>query len=414
MLTDRYIQTLKPKVNTYKKHDLKGLFIVITSAGNKIWRYRYRIYSTDNSETIITENVLCFGKYPKITLKYARYLRDQAEHCLKQGIDPRIHIKDIKRRNSSSHYYITVNEVCDEFFSSFSHDKASSTIEIWERNLRNFKKEFGNTPIVDITKKDIRLLLGDELNMGKIQTAQRILWAIRKIFRWAVAMDYRPDDPTTFLEAIFPKPKPIQHHAAVIEPSEVADLLVKIHSVDSSPSVKYCLMLLPYVPLRSAEIRGAKWDEIDLNNAVWVIPASRSINPLDGGGTKTRRDLAIPLSDQVINLFTELKASTGNCELCFPGRDSNKIISDVALHKVLSKIGFKGRMTLHGFRTIFSTIVNTYKNVWGISSDAIEFQLDHSDRNPVRRAYNRSDYWDERKKLMQLWADYLDNLLKNI
>lgn len=409
MLTDKYIQQLNAGVKIYKKHDSNGLYLYVTPSGTKLWRYRYRNYNSSNSESKITESIICLGKYPEVNIKQARLLRDRAESDLKQGIEPRATLKKANNKCNSQNS-ITVSKVFSEFFSKYSQDKASSTVLIWERNLREFIESVGDRPITEVSKADIRFLLERALNVGKIQTAKRILWAIRKLFRWAVAMGYRNDDPTIFLEVLFPASQPTQHHAAVVDPKEVADLLTKIHGVNSGPSVKYCLMILPYLPLRSIEIRGARWDEINLEQGIWTIPASRSASLLDGGGTKMRRDFQTPLSDQVVRLFTELRQFTGSCALCFPGRDASKIISDVALQKVLNNIGFKGKMTLHGFRTIFSTFVNTYKGEWSISSDAIEFQLEHIDNNKMRRAYNRADYWEERKKLMQVWANYLDSL----
>lgn len=176
--------------------------------------------------------------------------------------------------------------------------------------------------------------------------------------------------------------------------------------------VSYALKILPYLALRSAELRGGRWSEIDLDKALWIVPASRREKAKDGGGMKMRVAHEVPLPTQVVKLFRELHMLTGNGSLCFPGRhSSSQCISDMALLNGIRRMGFgKEEMTIHGFRAMFSTILNEKKLEWGFDADIIEAQLAHKEQNAVRGAYNHASYLDKRREMLQKWADFLDEI----
>ncbi len=173
---------------------------------------------------------------------------------------------------------------------------------------------------------------------------------------------------------------------------------------------------MPYLALRSAELRGGRWSEIDLDKALWVVSAARRENAKDGGGMKMRIAHAVPLPTQAVRLFRELYLLTGTGEQCFPGRHSaSQCISDMALLNGIRRMGFsKEEMTIHGFRAMFSTILNEKKLEWGFDGDIIEAQLAHKEQNTVRDAYNHASYLDKRRELLQRWADYLDELREGV
>ena len=176
--------------------------------------------------------------------------------------------------------------------------------------------------------------------------------------------------------------------------------------------MSYALKILPYLALRSAELRGGRWSEIDLDKAVWIVPASRWEKAKDGGGMKMRIAHEVPLPTQVVGFFRELHMLTGNGKLCFPGRhSSSQCISDMALLNAIRRMGFsKEEMTIHGFRAMLSTILNEKKLEWGFDADIIEAQLAHKEQNAVRGAYNHASYFEQRRAMLQKWADFLDEL----
>lgn len=188
--------------------------------------------------------------------------------------------------------------------------------------------------------------------------------------------------------------------------------MLDIENYSGDISVMFALRLLPYLALRSTELRGARWQEIELEKAIWIIPASRAERPQDGGGMKCRIAHKIPLPTQAINLFRELKEFNQPGELCFPGRQSaSRCISDMTLLSALRRLGYsKEKMCVHGFRGTFSTLLNEKKLEWNFDADVIEKSLAHAGKDTIRASYNHADYFEQRKKLLQKWADYLDSL----
>ena len=207
-----------------------------------------------------------------------------------------------------------------------------------------------------------------------------------------------------------------KHYATITDPAAVGHLLRCIDEYQGGAVVGYALKILPYLALRSAELRGGRWSEIDLDKALWIVPAARRENAKDGGGMKMRIAHAVPLPTQAVRLFRELHLLTGTGEQCFPGRHSaSQCISDMALLNGIRRMGFsKEEMTIHGFRAMFSTILNEKKLEWGFDGDIIEAQLAHKEQNTVRDAYNHASYLDKRRELLQRWADYLDELREGV
>ena len=193
--------------------------------------------------------------------------------------------------------------------------------------------------------------------------------------------------------------RPAQHFAAITEPEKVGHLLRAIDEYQGEPSTCYALRILPYVFIRSSELRGATWDEIDLEKAEWLIPAERM---------KMKRPHIVPLARQVVELFASMRQFSGDRQLVFPGLASaSRPITDVCLLNALRRMGYaRGEMTIHGFRSMASTLLNEQ----GYNRDWIERQLAHCEKNAVRAAYNHAEYLPERRRMMQEWADYLDGL----
>ena len=243
---------------------------------------------------------------------------------------------------------------------------------------------------------------------GCIDTAHRLAQDASAIclFAWGIGYADRniADRIVTTL-----KPIPRKHRASITDPEKVGGLLRRIQGYGGAGlSVKYCLNILPYLPLRSEEIRLAKWEELNLDEAIWNVPGKRNTH---GGGMKMRVGHTLPLSRQVVDLFRELKRlqdMSGGCELCFPSvRSTTRPITAEGLLASLRDMGYsKEEMTIHGFRTMFSTLARENN----FNPDHIEKQLAHKEPNAVVEAYDRSQYFEQRRVLMQAWADYLDGL----
>jgi integrase len=272
-------------------------------------------------------------------------------------------------------------------------------------------RHIGGLPVSKLKPADILAAIRPVEGAGHLETAHKMAQTANQICRFARTCGYAEFNPADGLTGVL-KPSRNKHHAAIIEPLKVGALLRDIDAYGGTPVIRYALKILPYVALRSMELRGARWEELTLEEAVWTVPASRKPDPKDGGGMKMRIAHVVPLSRQVAALFRELYLLTGMGPLCFPSDHSaTRSISDMGLLNALRRMGHaKGEMTIHGFRGMFSTLVNAKKLEWGIDSDTIERQLAHKEGNAVRAAYNHAEYLPERRKLMQKWADYLDEL----
>jgi integrase len=233
---------------------------------------------------------------------------------------------------------------------------------------------------------------------GHIETAHRLAQVAGQICRYAQLTGYTKYDVATRLSEALP-PVQSKHFAAITDPAEIGHLLRAIESYPGDISVGYALRIMPYVFVRSGELRAAEWQEINLEDAEWIIPAGRM---------KMRRPHVVPLARQVVKLFAELKVVTGAGRYIFPSPFSaGRCISDVGLLNGLRRMGYsKGQMTIHGFRTMASTLLNEQK----YRPDVIEAQLAHGDKDLIRAAYNRAEYLSERRQMMNEWASYLDGL----
>ncbi len=256
----------------------------------------------------------------------------------------------------------------------------------------------GNRPLASLEASDYLAAIQKAEQRGAIDTAHRLAQLCGQVTRYArIAGIVKHDAAAGLSEALAPY-KP-QHHAAITSPDELGHLLRAIDDYPGEPAVCHALRILPHVFTRSGELRGARWEEIDLDAAEWVIPAGRM---------KMRRPHVVPLSWQVVKLFQSMRAYSGNGALVFPGSASaSRCISDVGLLNALRRMGYgRGQVTVHGFRTTASTLLNEQ----GYNRDWIEAQLAHAERNAIRDAYNRAEYLPERRRMMQAWSDFLDAL----
>ena len=388
-LSDVSIKNAKPSEKSIKMSDGGGLYLEITPKGGKYWRQKYRFQGK--------EKRLAHGVYPDVSLKMARDRRDAARRLLAEGIDPGQHKKAKKEEDQ---------EINSNTFEGIAREWHAKQSNIWsERHLEQLMKRLernifpwlGNRPITQITAKDVLSVLRRIENNGKLHTAHRALSCCSQIFRYAVAIGKAPIDPCRDLRGALP-PEKVEHRAAITDPIKVGELLRAIDGYEGSIIVKCAMKLAPLTFVRPGELRQAKWEDIDLEQAEWRFTI-----------TKTNTPHIVPLSSQAIEILNEIKPVTGKGIYVFPSqRTAKRPMSDNAVLVAMRTMGIpKEVMSGHGFRAMARTLLD---EVLGFRPDFIEHQLAHAVRDPNGRAYNRTSHLEERKKMMQVWADYLDKL----
>ena len=404
-LTDTAIKALKPKDKPYKEFDGGGLYLEVAPKGGKWWRLKYRFGGK--------EKRISLGTYPTIGLKDARQRRDEAKELLAKDIDPGEQKKAAKAEAAAiaKDTALTFKAVADEWLQVKKDAYAASHIKSKQWIIKLLCAHLGNKPISQIVPADILTAIRPIEAAGHNVTAHKMAETAGQISRFARTCGHIIFNPADGLKEAL-KPVQTRHYATLTDPAKVGHLLRCIDEYRGGFSVMYALKILPYLVLRSMELRGALWSEIDLDNATWIVPASRRGKLKDGGGMKMRIAHEVPLPVQVVKLFRELRTVTDNENLCFPGRHSaSQCISDMALLNAIRRMGFsKEEMTIHGFRAMFSTILNERKLAWGFDGDVIEAALAHKEQNAIRGAYNRASYLKQRRNMLQKWADYLDGL----
>ena len=392
-LTDTAIKNAKPRSKAYKLSDGGGLYLEVSPAGGKLWRLKYRFQGK--------EKRLAIGVYPSIGLKEARARRDEAKERLADDIDPSAAKKEARKiaaaleREEAATFEAVGREWYAKKTIALSPGHQKALLSRLENQLFPY---IGGIPLSRLEPADILSAVRHAEKRGFIEAARRLAQLAGQVCRYARLVGYAKYDVAAGLVEALP-PVQTEHHAAITNPIEVGCLLRSIDEYKGDVSISYALRILPYVFVRSREIRGAEWVEFDLAAAEWVIPGVRM---------KMKRPHVVPLARQVVGLFTALREYSGAGQLVFPSPFSaTRCISDMGLLNALRRMGYsKGEMTIHGFRSMASTLLNEQ----GYRPDVIEAQLAHGEKNAIRGAYNRAEYLPERRAMMQTWADYLDAL----
>ncbi len=398
-LTDTAIRNAKPGINsagevttkTYKMSDTAGLYLEVSPKGGKWWRLKYRYMGK--------EKRLSLGVYPDVSLKDARQRRDDARKLLANGIDPsenRKAVKTSKAEQAESSFEVVAREWFANQSSAWSASHADTIIRRLERDIFPW---LGRRPIAEIEPPELLAVLRRIEARGTIGTAHRALQNCGRAFAYAIATGRAQRNPAADLKGVL-KAQRYEHFAAITNPKRVGELLRAIDGYQGQFVTRCALQLAPLFFLRPGELRKAEWVEFDLDKAEWNIPSERM---------KMRQPHLVPLCTQAVAILRDLHPLTGRGQYVFPGaRSIKRPMSDNAILAALRRMGFsKDEMTGHGFRAMARTIMD---EELGVRPDFVEHQLAHAVRDPNGRAYNRTAHLEARRKMMQMWADYLDKL----
>lgn len=381
----------KPKDKPYKLADEKGLYLQVMPNGGKYWRLKYR-YSGK-------EKVLALGVHPETGLKEAREKRDEARKLISNGVDP----SDVRRAQKAIQGQAEGNSFQAVALEWFAKKMTTKSENYRTRIMRSLEKDLfsvlGSRPIDSISAPQLLAALRKMESRGAIESAHRTKQVAGQIFRYAVATGRAERDPSHDLKGALATHKK-KHLAAITDPKEVGKLLVAIDSYTGTPSVKAALQLSPLLFCRPGELRQMEWREIDWDKAQWEIPPEKM---------KMGQPHIVPLSRQSLDILQEIQRLNGTRRYAFPSaRGASRPLSENGVRTALRTMGYDNdTMTPHGFRAMARTILD---EVLGFRVEWIEHQLAHAVKDANGRAYNRTSHLEQRKDMMQKWADYLDRL----
>ena len=383
------VKNAKPKEKDYKLFDGSGLFLLVRKDGSKYWRLKYRFGDK--------EKLLALGVYPDVSLAEARNEMRAAKEILRGNQDPSL-LRKQKKQQQKVAGANTFEAVAIEWWQNKKGDWSESHADRVITSLKTDAFPFvGLRPISEIQPPEVLSLIRKIESRDALDVASRVLQRCASVFRYAVQTGRATVNPASELAGAL-KTRKVEHRAAITR-QELPELLRAVSNYNGHPITRLALKLLIFTFVRPGELRGARWDEFDIDAKIWRIPAIRM---------KMKSEHLVPLSRQAIEILEELKPLSGQYELLFPGeRSRKKPISENTMTYALYRLGYKSRATAHGFRTTASSILNEE----GFNSDAIERQLSHMERNQVRGAYTQhAEYLKDRAIMLQWWADYLNQL----
>ncbi|MCP4183641.1 MAG: tyrosine-type recombinase/integrase [Hyphomicrobiales bacterium] len=392
-LSDLQIRKAKQRDKPYRIGDGLGLYLTIKPSGSKLWHFRYQFMGR--------EKILSLGTYPILSLAKARAKRDEAKKNLAEGIDPSVQ-KKLDKISAETKARMTFKDVADEYYENLvDRGLAPATLRKKRWHIEDLAKQLHTRPIDQITAAELLHLLKPIERSGRRETAKKLRATISAIFRLAMVTMRAPADPSAALKDAL-LPPIVKGRAAITDEKKFGDLLKRLDEYTGWPVIPAAMKFQILTCTRPGETRGAKKQEFDLDNRTWTIPAERM---------KMRREHKVPLSRQAFDIVMENWSKFEQIELLFPSLISTKKwLSENAFNTVLRRLGYSGEeVTAHGFRVTASTILNERQ----YNPDVIEAVLAHQDTNAIRRTYNRSTYWDQRVKLMQEWADLVDEFRRH-
>lgn len=388
-LTNNEILKAKPREKDFTLHDGDGLFLLVKTSGKKLWRFRYQRPGSSSRTN------LSLGSYPALTLAAARQIRDQHLTTLAQGMDPQQ-----QQEQASEQRQIELDSIFSTVAANWFQIKSRSVTEDYAKDIwRSLDKDvfptIGSIPVQEIKARTIVEALESIKARGALETVRRLVQRVNEIMIYAVNTGLIDANPASGVGMAFEKPK--KQNMPTLRPEELPKLMRSLVMSNLSVSTR-CLIEWQLLTLvRPSEASGARWVEIDLNAKLWTIPAERM---------KAKREHIVPLSTKALDILDVMKPISAHRQYIFPSRnDPKKPMNSQTANAALKRIGYGGKLVAHGLRSIASTALNEA----GMNPDVIEAALAHSDKNEVRKAYNRTTYLMQRIELMNWWADFVEN-----
>ena len=390
-LTDTKVKTAKARDKVYRVADTKGLCLEVRPSGSKLWRYRYRI---DGKASMFS-----LGAYPAVSLDDARKKRARCRELVEAGIHP-VHDKKAKEAIEKESRANTFKAVTELWLAENKPNWSPAYYSHVEKDFENWIFDaLGDLPIKSVTAPRVRDVLKETARTAPTRAIALRSWC-SAVFRYAVMHDLADHDPAAALKGLIKRPA--VRHNPPLKQKEIPALLAKLDGYNGYANTKVAVRLLLLTFVRTIELRGARWEEIDLEAARWTIPKERM---------KKQQEHVVPLSIQAVTQLQQLHEWTGNREFLFPSHRSPRThMGPTTINRALEGMGYAGKFSAHGFRSTASTILNEM----GYRPDIIEKQLAHTESNQVRASYNRAQYLEERKRMMQDWADLIDQLGGNV
>lgn len=387
-LSEMQVRKAKEREKAYSMADGGGLYLWVTPAGGKLWRWSYRFERK--------EKLMALGRYPDVSLSKARELHRDARVLLASGIDPMAKRKEEKNSDKAASEN-SFQTVALQWHEHWKAGKSPRHVDYVKRRMdMDILPCLGTRPIAEIEAPELVAMAAAIQERGAIDIAKRALETVGQVFRYGIAHGFCRRNPAADIRPSDVLKTGRKVNYARVDAKEIPALLRSIEVYRGTHVTRFALKLLALTFVRTGELIGAKWSEFDLKSARWDIPAERM---------KMRTLHIVPLSRQACEVLQSLHDITGKSEWLFPGdRGSKKAMSNNTILKALERMGYKGRMTGHGFRGLASTLLHEQ----GYPHDHIEIQLAHSPRNAVSAAYNHALYLEPRSKMMQDWADFLD------
>lgn len=386
-LTDTACRQAKGRDKPYKLTDGGGLYLHVMPDGRKYWRMAYRFDGR--------QKTLAIGVYPAISLADARRTQAEAKATLASGQDPSATKQQAKAKVGRPEV-ITVADIARDWFDKQTVKWSDGhALRLKGRLEQDIYPTIGRLPVASVTPADVIEAIRKIENRGAIDTSRRVKQMVSQIFSYAISCGLTDRNPADHIgAALTARPRQVNHHALPI--SELPEFLHKLEAYDGHLQTRLALWMILLTFVRTTELRGALWDEVDFKDALWRIPASRM---------KMHRDHLVPLSRQAVAALETLRAMAAGSPFIYPSPAAGKVMSSNTMIYALYRMGYHSRATTHGFRAMASTWLNEN----GYHPDWIETQLAHAPKNEVRAAYNRASYLDQRRRMMQDWADFLDS-----
>lgn len=402
-LTDTAVRQSKPKDKSFTLNDSDGLALYVSPNGTKAWHFRFSWHGKQPR--------ISLGTYPEITLREARDLRDQARSLVAKGIDPRA-----DRRQAQVAAGERVENTFEALANRWHNFKALRLTDAKKgsaaQSRRYLDKDLipalGKLPIADVRRADVLKAVRSIEGRGALHVAEKCRGWLNEIFRYAIAEGVIEVNPAADIDIVAAVQPPVQHNP-YLRRDELGDFLHKVRTSQMSVFTSSAIRLMLLTGVRTIEVRNASPSQFDLEEAIWRIPPEgvkqlRSRVRTESGEIPP---YLVPLSRQAVELVREVLRITGRCKLLFTGRNEpSKVMSENTINVAIKRLGYQGKLTGHGIRGTISTALNEmgYRGEW------IEAQLSHADPNKVRGSYNHAEYVEQRREMMQAWADYLDIL----